>query len=172
MPVGDAFTFTLTIHRVGHGTSQGSKMMIEERADIEVMGNLDLLHGFGTGPAHLIPIIGDPCNMECLFEMEFDVKGYFKPQPECSLVIKVHPNPTPGECTTECGPLNVIPYAGGIYDALVDEVIFEGHEIGMEKVAQSKVVLDKLLGNTQWTNQFEIKYFVGDPSSIGCVFDF
>lgn len=172
VPVGDAYTFVLTIHKVGHSTSQGENMVIEEQADIVVVGNLDLLHGIGKGPAHFSPNVNDLCNMECSFEMEFDVKGYFNPSPECSLFLKVHPNPLPGECTTECGPLNVIPYAGGIYDALVDEVTFEGHEIGMEKVTQNKVVLDKQLGTAQWTNQFEIKYFVGDLSSIGCIFDF
>lgn len=89
VPVGETFTFTLTIHRVGHSTSQGVNMMIEERADVEVMGEKDLLHGIGTGPAHFIPIVGDPCNMECFFWMEYEIKGYFKPHPECDLVLFV-----------------------------------------------------------------------------------
>jgi hypothetical protein len=172
VPLDDVFTFVLSVHRVGHASDKGVDMMIEERAEVEVMGEQDLLHGIGRGPAHFIPAIGHPCNMECFYEIEYEVKGYFKPHPDCDLFLVVYPSVNPGECTTECGPLEVIPYAGGIYDALIDEVVFKGHKIGIEEVTNNREVLTKELGNAQWTNQFEINYFVGDTSSIGCIFDF
>jgi hypothetical protein len=173
VPVGEAFTFTLKFQRVGHATSQGTNMMVEEQAEIQVVGTEDLLEGRGIGTVEFMPNIGDPCPMTCTSDMKYEIKGYFERAPACNLTLKVYPEPVPGECKLGCpSPIDVIPYPGGIYDAIVDEVTFEGHEIGLQEVSKDTVVLDKQLGNTQWTNQYEIKYFVGNPSSMGCEFDF
>lgn len=167
VPVGDTFSFDVNIHRVGHALSQGSTITLDHQATVVVLGEKGVVHGVGRGPGQFIPNLGDPCQLTCDYEIEYEVKGDLYPRPDCYLKLITIGTEQPGECISDCPtPGFTVPYPGGIiYDLppLQFELI-----VGVIELDE---VNEESVGNMHWTGRFEVSNFVGEPNLGGCGFE-